>query len=323
MFRPPPININSHILDISIERFFNYRTIFKTTDLNELHGIYCWNEEISTKFIYLIGMIEITLRNKIHRCLSHFYFTNQLTLCSQKLYGNVQSCNWYDHLGLTHNNKLFNAIDSAKKKNGKYIQPVPAPHRIISTLENGRWAHILKINKTSNGTIIPWEQIFPNIFQYYPYSIQQKSHPKDIKNRHRIIQRLLQTNKLRNRCAHFEPIWKFGNLINEFDSSIIKSAPNDIASTLSRLKLEYRHLIDLLGWLSSDMQSYHLNSFTHKDLVQLIHIDGLTAFKLASSTKKIALSKIGRKHNLKKVLRDGQSVLLTDKGRIVGRFLVS
>lgn len=124
------------------------------------------------------------------------------------------------------------------------------------------------------------------------------------------------------RFFNYRTIFKTTDL-NEFDSSIIKSAPNDIASTLSRLKLEYRHLIDLLGWLSSDMQSYYLNSFTHKDLVQLIHIDGLTAFKLASSTKKIALSKIGRKHNLKKVLRDGQSVLLTDKGRIVGRFLVN
>lgn len=321
MFRIPPINVDTHISDISNERFFNYRTIFNTLDANELHGIYCWNEEISMKLMFIIGIIEITLRNKIHSALSHFYFTNQSTMCNCALSGNILSCNWYDHLGLTHNNKLFNAIDSAKKKNGKYISPIPAPHKIISTLDNGKWAHILKINKTANNQIIPWEKIFPNIFPHYPYSLQIKSHPKDIRNRHRIIQRLHRINKLRNRCAHFEPVWKFGNLINEFDNTTIKSAPDDIPSTLSRLKLEYQYLTDLLGWVSIDMQSYYLTHFTHKELTQLLQLSGLNNYKIASNAKKITLSKISRKHNLKEIIRRKESILLMDKGNIIGKFI--
>lgn len=319
MFRTQPINLNSHVSDIHSMRFINYRNIFATTDINELHGIYCWNEELAAKMMHLIGMVEVTLRNRIHSALSKFFYTNVSTYCNAPIIGTVDSCNWYDHVFLKPKSKLERSFTSLKKDNsGVMLNPAPLPHKIISQLENGKWAHILKLKKNKNGTIIPWEIIFPSIFPAAQDSFSDIT--QDKANRNRVVNRLHRVNKLRNRCAHFEPVWKFGNLLSEYNNSLVKVAPTDARSTLSRTQAEYRCLIELLEWLSPDMASYWQTTRTHKELTFLMNMVGLDNFRNSTGVKTMSLSRMGRSHNVKALIRRQESVLLTDKGKVVGLF---
>lgn len=319
MFRARPINLTSHVSDISSMRFINYRNIFATTDIDELHGIYCWNEELAAKMMHLIGMIEVTLRNRIHYALSEFFHTHQATYCTVPVSGTSDSCNWYDHIYLKPGSKLHKSISGLKKdQQGNLLNPPPLPHKVISQLENGKWAHILKLNKSHNGTVIPWEDIFPVIFPATSDSLSDFSQDKT--NRNRVVNRLHRVNKLRNRCAHFEPVWKFGNLLSEYNNSQVKPAPTNARSTLGRMQTEYRCLTELLEWLSPDMANYWMSARTHKELTFLMQSAGLENFRNASAVKTMSLSRMGRAHNVKALIRKQESVLLTDKGKVVGRF---
>lgn len=81
MFRTPPVSTTSHINDITHTRLINYKNIFAVKDDSELHGIYSWNEEIAAKMVYLIGMIEVTLRNRIYGGISKLIFNKSGLYC--------------------------------------------------------------------------------------------------------------------------------------------------------------------------------------------------------------------------------------------------
>lgn len=55
--------------DLSLPRLSSYQHFFKPESPIELYGHYCWNEAISAAFFRLIGIVEITLRNKLHSAL--------------------------------------------------------------------------------------------------------------------------------------------------------------------------------------------------------------------------------------------------------------
>ncbi|AWK84302.1 Abi family protein [Photobacterium damselae] len=62
--------------DLSLPRLSSYQHFFKPESPIELYGHYCWNEAISAAFFRLIGIVEITLRNKLHSALSQHYYNS-------------------------------------------------------------------------------------------------------------------------------------------------------------------------------------------------------------------------------------------------------
>ncbi|NIE53010.1 Abi family protein [Pantoea sp. Ap-870] len=103
----------------------------------------------------------------------------------------------------------------------------------------------MKVKNTLNGCKIAWNEVFPDVFINYTSSLAGVDSNSD-KKRNTVLNRLKAFNKIRNRCAHFEPVWKFGPLLSEDDGSVIKPPPVDSITCLARLKLEYKKMTDLL-----------------------------------------------------------------------------
>ncbi|EBJ7457109.1 hypothetical protein ACFXUV_004578 [Salmonella enterica] len=149
MFRTPPINTISHINDITHTRLTNYKNIFSVSDDSELHGIYSWNDEIASKMMYLISMIEVTLRNRIHGGISKLIYNNHGVYCISTPTGNATSCDWYNHFNVNQNIELKRAFNKElNDRKGNTLNPPPSPHKVISSIENGKWFHVMKIKKT-------------------------------------------------------------------------------------------------------------------------------------------------------------------------------
>ncbi|EMC9797276.1 Abi family protein [Enterobacter hormaechei] len=319
MFRTPPVSTISHINDITHTRLINYKNIFAVKDDSELHGIYSWNEEIAAKMMYLIGMIEVTLRNRIHGGISKLIFNKSALYCQVPPSGNASSCNWYNYFNIK-NQELKRAFNKElNDRQGKILTPPPSPHKVISSIENGKWFYVMKVKNTLNGCKIAWNEVFPDVFTNYTSSLAGVDSNSD-KKRNTVLNRLKAFNKIRNRCAHFEPVWKFGPLLSEDDGSVIKPPPVDSITCLARLKLEYKKMTDLLKWLSPDMSSYYESTRTHQELTFLISQEGLNNFRNSEQVKKMNLSRISRIHNIKRHLLKKESILLQYKGKVVGRF---
>ncbi|MBS1206108.1 MAG: Abi family protein [Proteobacteria bacterium] len=320
MFRTSPANTLSLINDITHTRLINYKNIFSVSDESELHGIYSWNEEIAAKLMYLIGMIEVTLRNRIHGSISKLIYNNQGVYCTTIPFGNSTSCSWYDYFKLNQNPKLKAAFKKElTDTQGNILIPPPSPHKVISSIENGKWFYVMKVKKTLNNHKIEWHKVFPDVFVNYMTSLSGTDSHAD-KKRNTVLNRLKAFNKIRNRCAHFEPVWKFGPLLSEEDGSVVKPEPTDAQQCLSRLKLEYRKMTELLNWLSPDMSAYYESTRTHQELTFLISQEGLNNFRESEKVKKMNLAKLSRIHNIKRHLLKKESVLLQYKGKVVGRF---
>ncbi len=320
MFRTPPINTTSHINDITHTRLINYKNIFSVSDDSELHGIYSWNEEIASKMMYLIGMIEVTLRNRIHGGISKLIYNNHGVYCISPPTGNAASCDWYNHFNINQNIELKRAFNKElNDRQGNTLTPPPSPHKVISSIENGKWFYVMKVKKTLNANKIAWNDVFPDVFVNYPISLSGTDN-KANKKRNTVLNRLKSFNKIRNRCAHFEPVWKFGPLLSEEDGNVLKPEPTNAITCLARLKLEYNKMTELLNWLSPDMSAYYESTRTHQELTFLISLDGLNNFRESEKVKKVNLSRISRIHNIKQHLLKKESVLLQYKGKVVGRF---
>ena len=141
MFRTPPVSTTSHINDITHTRLINYKNIFAVKDDSELHGIYSWNEEIAAKMVYLIGMIEVTLRNRIYGGISKLIFNKSGLYCQVPPSGNASSCNWHNHFNIK-NQELKRAFNKEPNdRQGNTSTPPPSPHKVISSIDE--WKMVL------------------------------------------------------------------------------------------------------------------------------------------------------------------------------------
>ncbi|HBA8794548.1 TPA: hypothetical protein J1181_004956, partial [Escherichia coli] len=128
---------------------------------SDLVYMYQWNSEISEILWKLISIIEITMRNKIHKELSRLYFSAPKKIVSngvsQKDFvnskvptatiGDAASCNWYHAINFS-GEALVNITKRThyKKRNNKYYTKSYAvtPDDVISGLTFGFWRLIFK-----------------------------------------------------------------------------------------------------------------------------------------------------------------------------------
>lgn len=279
---PDSNDVQSLIDCISKARISSYSNLLKASSDDEAYGFYCWNNEITSRLSLSIGTYEILLRNKIHNVLSYFFFENR-KYCNGSLQGNRESCDWYNHI--EYAKKVSESIQRELSDiNGNLITPPPPPHQVISKLSHGNWRYILKINKTKNGKLLPWDKLLPLIFPNFigGFSKQGK---KDA-----VLMRMKQIHFLRNRISHFEPVWKFGDLRNEPGDIVIKKSPTDIVGILGRLKTEYKYIIDVMSFISKEAESFYLKTQNHNEINSILDMNGFESFRNKSETINIDLN---------------------------------
>ncbi len=170
---------------ISKPRLGSYRGYFQAT-LPEAVGLYMWNCELSACFGSLLSILEVVLRNSIHRAMS------------QEI-GGLDSAHWYDSRRANLTPYYLGKIAEIRAK-----RPGASPGEIVSGLNFGFWPAAMKLIGAP-GRVIP--QIFPH--HQLTASPNGWSSAAD---RKKMLAFMHEVNTFRNRLAHHEPLWKFGAL---------------------------------------------------------------------------------------------------------------
>lgn len=145
---------------------------------------YRWNLALGRSFYPSIGLLEVTLRNNLHRVISEFYKTPR----------------WYEQDPPVLREIERDAILKAKVQLQNNRKP-EEPDRLIAELSFGFWTGLLGTDYEQqiwhrNGNLA---KAFPHI-------------PKKCRTRANIERKLQIIRKFRNRISHHEPIFKMDSL---------------------------------------------------------------------------------------------------------------
>ena len=308
-----PSDLTTTLADLSIPRLASYRNFFNPVDDRELYGIYCWNDAISIRFMRLIGIIEIIMRNRFHQNLSKFAYNT-------KSFGNDTSNNWYKYI-VKDDTKTASQL---KKKCKSLSSSMPA-HQVIAGMSFGFWHNLIRIEKTTGNTLIPWDTIIPNIFIDHPQKMS--GHWKKLHHRDQLFARIAYVSEFRNRVAHFEPLWKFGDLKDEWVNrkdhpvTIVEPAPVDAINSLRRLKICYARCLQLLEWLSKNRASDYKLSENHFSLEWLFTQDGLSHYRKIGIVEHFRVGSMTKSWGAKLAFTNGRAVVITKKSQIVGMYI--
>ncbi|MEI7419145.1 Abi family protein [Pectobacterium parmentieri] len=313
MLHNAPLNINDCILETSAVRLSSYRNFFQVNN-NDAYSIYKWNEEISSRMIKLIAVIEIILRNRIHSTMSDYM--------KGTANGGPESNDWFNHISLRQGaiNKIKNAMTDNK---GRFIRPTPSANFVISNMTYGFWPNILKTENDIKNKGIPWGLLFKSIFPGLP--TQSAGYWSKLKKREPIISRCFSVGELRNRIAHFEPIWKFGDELEEVferrgvTPKIITRAPTNKKEAIQRLTNEFNKALELLSWLSPNSHQDYINSENKKSIEWLISEKAMDSFINHTEMTKISFNRAIKARKIKGMALSGQGCsIITIKKNNVG-----
>lgn len=316
-----PVSLANSLDDISQPRLSSYRTFFNPNSDVELYGTYCWNEALSSCFMRLIGVLEISLRNRFHAALSARVWTPGVSN------GSPSSNDWYNHLPLVQK-----SVDQVKKmthewRNGMMVPKLhpPSPNKVIAGLTYGFWSKLLDVPRDNNGVPLDWAQLLVQIVPNH----HQKSLTYWQKQPHQdaLYARIELVGDLRNRVAHFEPIWKLKELKEEKRRrkhqpapAIIAPAPATPADAILRLQELYRRTSQLLFWLSKDRAADFADSETNHFAYYLMTDEALARYQQPFPKREERLSCVTKSWGLKLKLRGKAPVWISDKDKLVGRF---
>jgi hypothetical protein len=155
--------------------------------LHAVLGRYLWNIALSMSFYPDLSLLEVTLRNNLHRVISGYYRTAA----------------WYD---LTPTVLTFHereAIMKAKAELQKQKKP-EEPDRLVAELSFGFWTSLLS---TAYEQAL-WPRLLSSAFPHMPRRERTRS---------KVAHRLHQIRLLRNRISHHEPIYRLKNLGQHHD----------------------------------------------------------------------------------------------------------
>lgn len=207
---------------------------------------YVLNAKISQNFYFLLQNLEVSLRNAIYSSFKKHYPDYDFFYLFE-----TNSFSRYKNKKEKHSRECWKMICGVKYKL-RHIKQL-SDGKIIAELNFGFWTEVLtsKDNKYMN----VWRKIFKDVFPHYKISTsidQEKFH---------IGLKIDSIRNLRNRIFHYEPIY------NQKD-----------------LALKHKEIIEILGWLNSDMQI--LNELFDE-------------FKYIERDKKNILKKLNNLHEIK------------------------
>ncbi|USX37512.1 Abi family protein [Pseudomonas putida] len=318
MYNPTPCNIITSLDAISVPRLSTYRQFFNPANDEELYGIYCWNEVLGSNFLRLIGSVEVTLRNKFHLHLSQHAHTVQWPYV-----GSPDSNDWYSHANLRgkSEDKVKAITHDARydqRSQRKIYTPKPhfvSPNNVVSSMTFGFWAPLLDLN-------LPWKTLIPQIFSKHRYAATA-----NYWNQARIgtiYERLNAVRDIRNRAAHFEPIWKIKDMPEEIRAirgvtpRIEYLAPVNETEALVRLQIIYDRITQLLYWMSPERAADHQSSDLHKKTSYLLTQAGLDQFKRGRAARAYPISSLAKTRRMKPLLQERMPFQLMHKGSVIG-----
>lgn len=236
-----------------------YRKFFECSTDTEVLGAYLWGQALTSALQPLLGMYEVVLRNAIHRGAS---------LHSSK--GACESHPWYDY-------HLPDALPTKGKSRGKidellfegpdnarlYRSPQLPPDQIVATLSFGFWPNFLEgLNMRHRS------RLFTDIFQSHPHS-----NPRHWGFEANVVSQILklkQIQELRNRVAHYEPVWKPHRLTGK---------ETNWSHSVASLRKVHNDILEVLSHCSPDAVLLHRNSYGWRVFNRLCTTHAVQRFK--------------------------------------------
>lgn len=212
-----------HIFDeltmiFSQERLGNY---LSHTDCNDNKDAalltYSWNIELSQALYPALQILEISLRNSLHKTFTENFKTEfwfNLSFLNQKEQSKI--------------NKAIKTLKNRKK--------TLTSGRIVAELSFGFWVSLFDIRYEHDQILWP-KSIKPT----FPFL------PKGQKTRQFLSRELNRIKLLRNRIFHYEPIWHLKDLTEQHDKIIylikcLSPSAANYLTTLDKFKVIYnRH----------------------------------------------------------------------------------
>jgi len=310
-----PQDIGAALDDLSEPRLLSYRIFFNNPSDPELYGIYCWNDAISMRLMRLVGDIEIILRNRFHRELSRFAFVRGVSS------GDKDANDWYRFV-IAPGTKAAKLIQK-RTTGGSLVSTTPC-HHVVAQMTYGFWPNLLRIQKTPAHVMIPWNTMIPSMFPDHTKNgntYWASQHEQD-----KLFMRLDLIGDLRNRVAHFEPVWKFRELKSEwiprsnYPVVVVASAPVSPEQAIARLRLVYSRTTQLLSWMSKRRAEDYMESENHLNLDWLLSKEGFDHFRNIGNVETIRLGSLTKSWGMKLKLQAHKSVLVEHKQQLIGRY---
>ena len=326
MYNPTPSQIAASLDATSSARLSSYMNFFRPASQEELYGIYCWNEVLSSNFMRLTGLVEVALRNRLHLVMSRYAKAN----FPAQVTGSADSNDWYSVLlpvgsksldkvkDITHD-KSWNRATRSKVHTPKTI-PV-SPNTVVSSMTLGFWAPLMDLS-------LPWDTLMPQIIPNHKYA-SNAAYWKNQQHVGRIYARLETLRSLRNRVAHFEPLWKLPDILEEKKQtrgivlSVEHAAPTTEAEVFQRLNMLYQRATQMLFWISSERAQDQQRAEFHQKTLFLMSAEGLECFKRCHTHDSVRLSSLTKSWGMKLIMKDRKPIQIEHEKKVIGYFYPS
>lgn len=261
------MTIKSIKSSLSLKRLSTYLTppIGCKTDEAAL-GAYLWNQEVSSVMGSVLHTIEISLRNAIYDSYLNYVKGHIQAGTAQSTAANILGPvrgnpeMWFRMAFTTQTNKTAVDIINRVKVQLNTEKKPKTPDNYIAKLTLGFWVELIdkaySINSPDNTTgLILWPPIRSDVFP----NATRKGNPLGINE---IRDELKYINKLRNRLAHHEPLWKTNS---QFD---VKSIINKVIS-------DYQRCITVINWINPSMTKLLSMVENHNRINELCKLETL------------------------------------------------
>ncbi|ANH69400.1 hypothetical protein ABE85_20760 [Mitsuaria sp. 7] len=244
---------------LSAARMTPYSAAFAPASDTATLGCYQWAQALSASIHPFVGLVEVVLRNAIHRSLSM-----QVSAQSSASFA------WYDRAvpgAIPLKGKSFERIEFLLSEGNPPMrkQPQPSPDAVVACLSFGFWPNLLEGLSNRHAP-----RTFTEVFPHHPHS-KPPYWSREV-NRQPVLLRMKRLQQLRNRVCHFEPIWK----AHWFASGHQRSS--HWSHTVAAFRQFHEELHQLLAWSSPESAAAYRASFGWDWFNKLCTTHAVTAF---------------------------------------------
>ena len=287
---------------ISSPRLNTYRSFFNPADDVELFGCYLWSKEVAAAFFPLLQVLEITLRNAIHKearlTLGPYWFDNIAIRPTHNLFRTQASAQ--QRAVNQHTRSIQSARDSIRRDLGLRPSAQIQEDRIVAKVTFGFWTNLFNsafdVNRNAQAL---WSNLLRPVFP---------NTPRRARGRNTIQSKLVVIRGFRNKAFHHEPIWNIGQ-------------PATVQDAMTRLNDTKELIVEVIRWISLDSEALAHKAGYIKAINRVCSIEHLEYLK-NPGRHDLPLSRVKRELNgLLCASNRNSTIDITRNGVKVGKLL--
>lgn len=265
---------------LTVPRLATVQAFFKTKTDQDLLGCYAWNQAVGAGLLPILGDLEVTLRNALHRALSQHF-------------GNVDSFDWMmprpnpahainpaapemlpARHKLTSKSKDDVSAVVGKIKGKKGAGYVVTPDDVVAALPFGFWEVLT--DSLSHGSQPAGLQaaILSNVFPHAPDTLTVPY--GDQAFRKRVKDLLKRIRDVRNRIGHHDSLWATPEFNRQGTIGFVPRRPRH---TVTSLRLLADNVCWFAGWIDPSIPAHIRTSDHWWSLQALLHRQALVTYR--------------------------------------------